>query len=355
MKKIKVSAPGKLHLLGEHVVVYGKPAIITAVGKRCFVEITPRKDKKIEIASSNLKASKIVTEREIIKKTKDAQTKWETYIKTNNIALLKSITSDPLDFAIIAIGEALKYLKKTLPSGFKLLIRSDIPIGSGMGSSAAISVSIAGAIYLLFNKKIDKEIINEIAYSAEKKKHGMPSGGDNSAVCFGGLVWFRRETPDVKVIQQVPFSVPQAIGKNFVIIDTGRPKESTGEMVAMVRSLREGNRQMVDSVLDDQERLTRELVSALKNGAEKDIMAIIKAGEANLEKIGVVSSSAATLIKEIEKAGGVAKICGAGGKSETSGVVLAYNSDPDIVNKIASSHNLRVYPTVLGVEGLRQE
>lgn len=355
MKKIKVSAPGKLHLLGEHVVVYGKPAIITAVGKRCFVEITPRKDKKIEIASSNLKASKIVTEREIIKKTKDAQTKWETYIKTNNIALLKSITSDPLDFAIIAIGEALKYLKKTLPSGFKLLIRSDIPIGSGMGSSAAISVSIAGAIYLLFNKKIDKEIINEIAYSAEQKKHGMPSGGDNAAVCFGGLVWFRRETPDVKVIQQVPFSVPKSIGKNFVIIDTGRPKESTGEMVAMVRSLREGNRQMVDSVLDDQERLTRELLSAIKTGDDTLIIYIIKAGEKNLEALGVVSDFVKEIVREIEKVGGAAKICGGGGVKKGTGVLLIYHANKPQIKTIANSYKLPFLQVPLGVEGLREE
>ena len=180
MKKIHVSAPGKLHLLGEHVVVHGKPAIITAVNKRCFIEIIPRKNppaggKKIEIVSHNLKKNKITTEKEIIAKTKDAQAKWETYVKTNDINLLKSITSDPLDFPIIVIGETLKYLKKSLSTGIKISIKSDIPIGSGMGSSAALSVSIAGAIYLLFNKNLDKEIINEIAYLSEQKKHGLPS------------------------------------------------------------------------------------------------------------------------------------------------------------------------------------
>ena len=49
MEKITVSAPGKLHVLGEHVVVYGKPAIIAAVDKRCVVTITEREDEKIVI------------------------------------------------------------------------------------------------------------------------------------------------------------------------------------------------------------------------------------------------------------------------------------------------------------------
>ncbi len=46
MKKIKVSAPGKIHLMGEHSVVYGKPALLAAINKRVFVELVPRKDKK---------------------------------------------------------------------------------------------------------------------------------------------------------------------------------------------------------------------------------------------------------------------------------------------------------------------
>lgn len=355
MKKIHVSAPGKLHLLGEHIVVYGKPAIITAVNKRCFVEIRPRKDKKIEIVSYNLKASKIITEKEIIAKTKDAQTKWETYIKTNDISLLKSITSDHLDFPIIVIGEALKYLKKSLSTGFKLSIRSDISIGSGMGSSAALSVSIAGAIYLLLNKNLDKEIINEIAYLAEQKKHGLPSGGDNSASCFGGMVWYRKETPDLKIIKPIPFTFPQKLAKNFAAIHTGTPAESTGEMVSIVRTLYQQKLEFVDGILSSQEKLVRELLSAIKSANESEIMRIIKIGEKNLESLGVVSNLAKSLIREIEKLGGSAKICGAGGIKKGSGIVLSYCSNKKKVEKLAESSKVVHINLSLGAEGLREE
>lgn len=354
-KSINVSAPAKIHFLGEHAVVYGMPALITTVDKRCNVSLVPIKGLEIKVSSANLKREVVISQDQLLAKRGEAQKKWEQYRDGGDIAVLRSIAPDEMDHSMIAIGETLHYFEKSIPSGFSLSIDSNIPVGAGLGSSASTAVTIVAAMTSFLGEEFNKNVINDIAFLVEQKKHGMPSGGDNAAVCFGGLVWFRRETPDVKVIQQVPFSVPQAIGKNFVIIDTGRPKESTGEMVAMVRTLREGNRQMVDSVLDDQERLTRELVSALKNGTEKDIMAIIKSGGANLEKIGVVSPSSAALIREIEKTGGVAKICGAGGKSEASGVILAYNSNPDIVDRIASSHNLRVYSTVLGVEGLRQE
>lgn len=355
MKKIQVSAPGKLHLLGEHVVVYGKPAVIAAVNKRCFVEIIPRKDKKIEITSFNLKASKLFAEKEIVAKTKDAQAKWETYVKTNDMSYLKSITTDLLDFPVIVIGEALKYLKKSLNHGFKFSIKSDIPIGSGMGSSAALSVSIAGAVSLLFDKNFDKEMVNEIAYLSEQKKHGFPSGGDNAASCFGGLIWYRKETPDLKIIKPVPFVFPKKLSKNFVVIHTGTPVESTGEMVSLVRNLYKEKPEFVEHILSSQEKLTREFLSAIKDEDETMMIRIIRAGEKNLENLGVVSNSARSLIRSIEKIGGAAKICGAGGKTKGSGMVLAYCTDRKNVEKLAESNNFLHINLSLGAEGLRQE
>ena|SRR3989338_1800536 len=355
MKKIKVSAPGKLHLLGEHVVVYGKPAIITAVDRRCFVEVTPRRDKKIKIISENLKAEKTVTEQEITDKTVDAQKAWESWIITNNIALLKSITSDPLNYAIIVIGETLKDFKKKINLGFNLKIKSDIPIGSGMGSSAAVAVSVAGAVSLLFNKSLDKEIINEIAYLSEQKKHGLPSGGDNSASCFGGLVWYRKETPDLKIIETIPFAFPQKLAKNFIVIDTGIPMESTGEMVSNVRTLYQKNPEFVENILSSQEELVRELLSAIKTGDDTLMIRIIRAGEKNLEALGVVSSSVKILIRGIEKIGGAAKICGGGGVKKGAGMLLAYHKNFNSLRPLLLHLRLQYYKITLGEQGLRQE
>lgn len=355
MIKIQVSAPGKLHLLGEHVVVYGKPAVIAAVSKRCFVEIAARRDKKVEIISHNLKTNKLFTEKEVVARTKDAQMKWESYVKTNNMPLLRSITSDPLDFPVIIIGETLKYLRKSLPFGLKLSIKSDIPIGSGMGSSAALSVCIAGAMYLFFNKTLDKEVINEIAYLAEQKKHGFPSGGDNAASCFGGLIWYRKETPDLKIIKPIPFGFPQKLSKNFIAIHTGTPAESTGEMVSLVRNLCKEKPELAENILSSQEKLVRELLSSIKSGDETSMIRIIESGEKNLESLGVVSNSAKSFIRSIEKIGGAAKICGAGGKSKGTGMVLVYCPDKKEVVRLAESNKFLHINLSLGAEGLRQE
>lgn len=356
-EQISVSAPGKIHLLGEHAVVYGKPAILTAVDKRCVVRISPTDDSTIKVSSANLDSSVTISPDQVHERRESAQAQWERYRDSNDASILKAITADEMAFPIIAIGEALHYFGKDLPSGFSLSIDSEVPIGAGLGSSAATAVSVVAAMSSFLGQNIDanRGAINDIAFLVEQKKHGMPSGGDNAAVAYGGLIWFRKETPDLKIIQPVPFPVPEEIARNFLIIDTGRPKESTGDMVAMVRGKHQKDQASVDVILSDQERLTRELLSALKAGEESAIMEIIKSGSHNLRRLGVVSPSTAAIIDEIESAGGVAKICGAGGSTEASGVVLSYHPDTKVLEKIATGHALKHYQTTLGAEGLRQD
>lgn len=317
MKQITVSAPGKIILLGEHAVVYGKPAIIASVEQRCFIKLTPRDDKAI----------KIVSEKQ----------------------------DQPLDYPAFIISRTLEYFHKKTASGFTLSINSQIPIGGGMGSSSALAVAIVGAVSLFLGEKFDKEKINASAYLAEQKKHGNPSGADNSACCYGGLLWFRKETPDLKIISQLPFSISEKIAKNFLTIFTGTPKESTKEMVNIVRELYKKRPKFTQSIFDRQESLVRELLPALKNGDEDAIINCIRQGEKNLESLGVVSSSVKSLIRSIEEAGGAAKICGAGGKTKGSGILLVYHKNRKELEKLLKSRKFDYSPIKLDSEGVRQE
>src|SRR5665213_4566494 len=178
-QQIIVSAPGKIHFLGEHIVVYGFPALLTAVDKRCTVKLTPTKTSDITITSTNLQRTIRVSIEEIVAKQKQAQEKWEAYKKDNDIAILKAITAD-VDFALIAIVETLQYWGKKVLNGFTLEISSEIPMGAGLGSSAATAVSIVAAMTAMLGENIQeqKTAINDIAFLVEQKKHGLPSGGD---------------------------------------------------------------------------------------------------------------------------------------------------------------------------------
>jgi mevalonate kinase len=71
-----------------------------------------------------------------------------------------------------------------------VIIRSEIPVGAGLGSSASYSVCISTALLLLSGRlnshELDRDVINQYAFEAEKVIHGNPSGVDNTVSTFGG-------------------------------------------------------------------------------------------------------------------------------------------------------------------------
>lgn len=321
---IKVSAPCKLHFLGEHAVVYGKPAIMATINLRVTVALIPIR----QLTGSD-------------GKTKEATDSSAISQRDNVRNIIEPIIKKELG------------IKKIPP--YKAQIESEIPIGSGLGSSAAVSSAYIAALLCYLKIDWDLNLVNKLAYEAEKVFHGNPSGGDNSTIVFGGLIWFRREAPEFKIIQHLPFSLPKKLAKNFILIDTGKPVESTKEMVAAVKDLYDKNPKLVNAFLDDQERLVRKLLHTIKDENEEGLIEIIKEGEKNLETIGVCSSSVQKLIRQIECAGGAAKICGAGGKTKATGIVLAYHKDKKVIEKIAKEFKLNFFSAQLGLEGLRQE
>jgi len=161
---ITVSAPGKIHLMGEHAVVYGKPALLAAIDKRCFVELTKRDDKKIVLIASNTTDFVTITEEEILTKDK------------KNLQLF--------DYVMLIMQQALLYYHKSFPSGFSLVINNQIPQGRGLGSSAAIAVSVAGAITLFLRENFDKEKINRFSIEGTmnfwKQMQEFKAGKNNS-------------------------------------------------------------------------------------------------------------------------------------------------------------------------------
>ena len=168
-------------------------------------------------------------------------------------------------------------------------------------------------------------------------------------------MWYRKETPDLKIIQKLPFSIPAKLSKNFILINTGTPKETTKQMITKITALFDQKPNLKSHFLKSQEKLVRELLSAIKDANEKEVIRIIKEGEKNLESIGVCSPTVAKIIRKIEAAGGAAKICGAGATQGSTGVLLCYHQDRKVIEKIASENKLNYFSVKLGVEGVKQE
>ncbi len=309
---ITVSAPGKLHLMGEHAVVYGKPAILAAVNLRLSVSIEEGKP-------------------EIVAPAKEA--------------------ADVVAYAMDIVRKEYKLEKL---SDFKVTVTSDIPFGFHLGSSAALAVATVGATMYAVKKLWNPMVINQLAYEVEKKQHGNPSGGDNTAVTFGGFLWYRRELEFLKSIWQLPFR-PASNLNHFFLIDTGRPKETTGEMVALVKSKVQISKSKMEKLFNQNEQQTRSITVALKEGKEDDLLNAMKIGERTLERMGVVSKKIMPLIRSIENAGGAAKILGGGGRKEGVGFLLCYHHDPKKIEAFAKPFGFSIRNIQLGEEGVRLE
>ncbi len=314
---LTVSAPGKIHLLGEHAVVYGRPAFLAAIDKRLYVSI------KYQVSG----------------------------IRYKNNSLINSSEKKDLIHSAIEVFKKYYQLDKLPP--IEITVDSQIPVGSGLGSSAALSAALIGALMKLIKNLWNPVKINELVYEVEKIAHGHPSGADNTAVVFGGLVWYRREFDFLKSIWSLPvtaYKIPK-----FLLIDSGRPIETTKKMVEAVASQYHKNPKKMEVVFADQEKQTKKLLLALKSGDRQILIRTMKKGQRNLDKISVVGSYARKIIKEIEKAGGAAKVTGAGGKKKGSGMILAYHHDPSVIQQIAAMFKVSVLSVDLGGEGVRIE
>lgn len=304
--KVTVSVPGKVHLMGEHAVVYGKPALLAAVNKRMYITVA------------------------------DAVETGER---------------DAYDGFIIGLLE--KELKQRFPP-LAITISSDVPAGFHLGTSAMVAVGTIAALLYATKKVWNPERVNMLAYEAEKKQHGNPSGGDNTCVTFGGLLWYRKELEFLKSMWQLPFRPSKKL-HNFFLIKTTKPKESTGDMIRHVAEKVKKNKDHMEFVFAQNERQTRALAGALKEGDEKTLIDAMREGEATLEEMGVVSKKVKPLIRTLEESGGAAKILGGGGRADGVGYLLCYHPTAKCIQEACKPYGYSVESISLGEEGLRLE
>src|ERR1035437_3942068 len=155
----KGSGYGKVILFGEHFVVHGVPGIVSAIDSSTDAEV--KKAAKGINVKDERKTAKGYSEEKLLQQLESIE------------RMLKAMGIDPKIALDIWVGG-------TLP-GF-----------SGLGASAASSVAIARAIAKELGTKISEEKINAVAYEAEKAYAGNPSGIDNTAATYGGLMWFKK-------------------------------------------------------------------------------------------------------------------------------------------------------------------
>lgn len=280
---VQAFAPGKLILYGEHAVVYGHPAVAIAVDRGTRVALQP------VAGPSRILAADIV---------------------------------DPRLFA--AVGTLLPL------QGVGATIRSDLPVGRGMGSSAALAVALVRAVALWEGRQADLEECIRRGFEVERVFHGTPSGIDHSVSARGGAVRYRRgpDGPELTPIRIAP--VP------LVVLDTGIAGD-TARLVAGVRA----RRPAVDAALERIGALVLELLPALQAGDLPTLGAGMRENQRLLRAIGVSSPEIEALVTLAEGAGALgAKLAGAGG----GGVVVALHEWPEVLLAAARDRGVPAFP-----------
>jgi mevalonate kinase len=283
---VVASAPGKVILFGEHFVVYGEPAIVLAIDKRAYAKAEKNNDKNLRIVSTDLNISGFFRNGVFRIEQGDAKE--------------ARIRFEPVKHAVDRILE-----KHNGTTGLTVEINSTVPVGAGLGSSAAVAAAVTTAVAELLEVKLSKEDVFRITYEAERTVHGTPSGIDPAIATFGGTLLFQMDTGfrslDVKT------EIPLVIG------DTG-VERSTKALVEKVRNLAEKYPQILDPIRRAAREITLRATDALKEKDLETIGELMNMNHALLYGLGVSDESLEWLINGARKGGALgAKLTGAGG------------------------------------------
>jgi mevalonate kinase len=367
---VTVSTPGKLILMGEHAVVYGRPALVAAIDLRLrarFSALPAASRSVVEIDLPGLAHRVTVPWGEVLAYARTARDSWAAYAARPGLAgFLELRGDDPAHIVKAALGEVAAALGEEAGGAPALGLRldSELPIGAGFGSSAAAAVAVvAGYACWRGHDDLDGATIARLALEAERRQHGLPSGVDTTTSLQGGLLWARR-------LQASPGGLPGGelacerlaadaplLGR-LRVYHTGTPPEATGAVVAAVRTRRDRDPAATERLFDRMEAATRGLRAELGAAVERPerVTALIREHQACLESLGVVPEPVRALVRRVEAAGGAAKVSGAGSLAGPgAGSLLVYHADPEAV---AGWEHLRPFahlPVHLGAAGFRRE
>lgn len=287
MRAVAVT-PAKVILFGEHFVVGGNTAISMAINLPTTVAAELQAGKQIVVSSEDLELE-------------------AGFSEGGRIQVLQKGEIDP-EKTLRPIFEianlTLKKLNRT-GRGLRLIVKSQVPIGMGLGSSAATAVGTVSAITTLLRQPFSREQVFEAAYALERMVHGHPSGIDQATVTYGGLISYSKGQVEARLQTSKPPSL---------IIGNTRVRRSTGEFVGKVSRLRETQPEEYAKPALEAQRIVQRAIEVLKNGGPEDLGSLMNANQQLLEMVGVSSPELERLITAARSAGAFgAKLTGGGG------------------------------------------
>jgi len=281
------SAPGKIILFGEHAVVYGRPALAVPVTQvHTDVDITDS----------------------------DSAGIW---IQAPDINLHAELNTLPSDHPIASVIHNLFFLSRVSPfPKLNIKITSTIPVASGLGSGAAVTVALTRALSAHIHYPMTDEQVNAFAYEIEKLHHGTPSGIDNTVITYAKPVYFvkRSPSPSGRGARGEGGIETFKVGQPFMIVigDTGI-SAPTKESVGDVRKLWEADKTKWESVFDQVGVIANAARDSIERGKMKELGELMNQNHTLLQEMTVSSPELDKLVTAARNAGALgAKLSGGG-------------------------------------------
>ena len=269
-----VSAAGKVILLGEHAVVYGKHALALPIANAVTAEVT----------DGGADATVTVAE-------------W---------GIQQQLIADDAS----GIGAVVSLVRKELgvaDPGDSIRLHSSLPRAMGLGSSAAFAVAVARALSSKHGLDVDDARINSIAFECEKLAHGTPSGIDNTISTYGVPMLFRNA--GTLESQRITMTEPPPI----VVACSSQPG-LTKQQVANVRERRERSRTHYDAIFSEMDALSQAGAAALASADYAELGRLMNICHGLLNAIEVSNPELENMVGLARAAGAAgAKVTGAGG------------------------------------------
>lgn len=275
----KAYAPGKVILVGEHAVVYGRPAVAVPVFQvQAHATVQPGDEGQgIVVVASDLGRTTVVgqghTDTELV----------------------------PLEATILGV---LRHLGLGLDHDLTITVASTIPIARGLGSGAAVSTAVARALAQHFSAELNAEEVSQLVYEVERFHHGTPSGIDNTVIAYERPVYFVRG--------QALKTFPVGRSLHLVIADSG-VASSTKAVVEWVRRAWERSKDRYEDLFDSVGNTSRAVRRAIEMGDAKSVGGRLDENHQLLQDMGVSSPQLDSLVDAARRGGALgAKLSGAG-------------------------------------------
>ncbi|MCP8307627.1 MAG: mevalonate kinase [archaeon] len=309
--KFFAKAPGKIIITGEHFVVHGSLALAAAIDKGALVEAEAFEGIEIVSKAFGFFSSK------------------------------KGEVPPSLKPTLEAIKATLEFIGER--KGVKVIIDSDLPISSGLGSSSAVAVATVAATSSALNHELSLEEMVNLAMVSERITHGKPSGIDVNVAVYGGVILFK--------MGEKPKQIELDRDIEFLVSYSGIERR-TSEMVSKFSRMKKLYPNLFTSLVSSSNYFTEMAAYALVNKDLTTLGSIMNFFHVVLSKLGMSTKELDYIVERALEAGCIgAKLTGAGG----GGCIIALpeSGEARVVAELLKGKGIDTSVIKLPLEGVK--